>query len=128
MARAALGWGVRDLARFAKVSTGTISRLEAGEQLKDRTLADLRTVFESAGIEFWADNGVRLKAKPDAPTGGSTPGSGSTRKPATPAKPSAPDRQATAAQTKEAQIRALRASRARSFGRSREQSPTGPRY
>jgi transcriptional regulator with XRE-family HTH domain len=114
MARAALGWGVRDLARFAKVSTGTISRLEAGEQLKDRTLADLRAVFESAGIEFWADNGVRLKAKPDSPPSGSTPGS--TRKPASPAKtaasrakkPTASDRQASSAQTKEAQIRALR--------------------
>src|SRR3982074_1436447 len=102
MARAALGWGVRDLGRFAKVSTGTISRLEAGEQLKDRTLADLRAVFESAGIEFWADNGVRLKAKPDAPSGGSTPDS--TRRPTAAAKPAAPrakkptasDRQATA--------------------------------
>jgi hypothetical protein len=51
--------------------------------------------------------------KPDT-SGGSTPGS--TRKPASPGKtatprakkPTASDRQATAAQTKEAQIRALR--------------------
>jgi hypothetical protein len=54
------------------------------------------------------------KAPASAPSGGGTPGS--TRKPATPAKATAPrpkkptasDRQATAAQTKEAQIRALR--------------------
>ena len=31
MARAALGWGVRDLSKKAKVSTSTIVRLEAGE-------------------------------------------------------------------------------------------------
>ncbi len=52
----------------------------------------------------------------DEVSGGSPPGSGSTRKPASPGKTTAPgakkptasDRQATAAQTKEAQIRALR--------------------
>ena len=54
------------------------------------------------------------KAPSSAPTGGSAPGSA--RKPASLGKPAAPrakkptasDRQATAAQTKEAQIRALR--------------------
>jgi hypothetical protein len=54
------------------------------------------------------------KAPVSAPPSGSPPGS--TRKPASPGKPAAPrakkptasDRQATAAQTKEAQIRALR--------------------
>ena len=54
------------------------------------------------------------KAPASAPPSGSTPGS--TRKPASPGKTAAPrakkptasDRQATAAQTKEAQIRALR--------------------
>ena len=67
MARAALGWGVRDLARTAKVASDTISRLERGEQLRDRTLDDIRAVFEAAGIEFLDDNGVKLKAKPGAP-------------------------------------------------------------
>jgi transcriptional regulator with XRE-family HTH domain len=62
MARVALGWGIRDLARIAKVSADTVSRLERGEQLRARTLDDLRSAFEAAGIEFLPDNGVRLKA------------------------------------------------------------------
>jgi transcriptional regulator with XRE-family HTH domain len=60
MARAALGWGVRELARAAKASTDTISRLERGEPLKDRTLDSIRNALEAAGIEFLPDNGVRL--------------------------------------------------------------------
>jgi transcriptional regulator with XRE-family HTH domain len=67
MARAALGWGVRDLAREAGVSADTVARLERGEQLKDRTIEILKGVFEAAGIEFIAENGggagVRLKKK-----------------------------------------------------------------
>jgi transcriptional regulator with XRE-family HTH domain len=114
MARAAVGWGIRDLARVAKVSTDTISRLERGEPLKDRTLDDLRSTFEAAGIEFLDDNGVRLLAKPKAPSGSSTPGSArkptSTKPTAAPRakKPTTSDRQASPAQSKEAQIRALR--------------------
>jgi transcriptional regulator with XRE-family HTH domain len=114
MARVALGWGVRDLAHTTKVASDTISRLERGEQLRDRTLDDIRAAFEAAGIEFLDDNGVRLTAKAAAPSGGNTPNP--TRKPATPGKAAAPrakkptasDRQASPAQTKEAQIRALR--------------------
>src|SRR5258708_36805665 len=61
--------------------------------------------------------GAGLKARQvDEVSGGSPPGAGSARKPASPGKTTAPrakkptasDRQATAAQTKEAQIRALR--------------------
>ena len=67
MARAALGWGVRELAETAGVSTQTITRLERGEQLRDRTIETLRQVFEAAGIEFIAENGggpgVRAKKK-----------------------------------------------------------------
>jgi transcriptional regulator with XRE-family HTH domain len=62
MARVALGWGIRDLARIAKVSADTVSRLERGEQLRARTLDDLRSTLEAAGVEFLDDNGVRLKA------------------------------------------------------------------
>jgi len=113
MARVALGWGIRDLARIAKVSADTVSRLERGEQLRQRTLADLRAVFESTGIEFLDDNGVRLKAKRNAPPGGSTPGS--TRKTAAPRakKPTASDRRASPPSSKEAQIRVLREQGAR---------------
>ena len=52
MARVALGLGVRDLAALAKVAPATVSRLEAGEELKERTVADIRAALENAGIEF----------------------------------------------------------------------------
>uniref|UniRef100_UPI0031014FE1 helix-turn-helix domain-containing protein n=1 Tax=Neorhizobium sp. EC2-8 TaxID=3129230 RepID=UPI0031014FE1 len=58
MARAALGWGVRELARAANVSTQTITRLEAGDQLRDKTIADIERVLIEAGIEFIPENGA----------------------------------------------------------------------
>jgi ribosome-binding protein aMBF1 (putative translation factor) len=65
MARAALEIGVRDLAAMAKVSTNTITRFERGDALKDRTVEDIRSAFESAGIVFIDPNGggpgVRLR-------------------------------------------------------------------
>jgi transcriptional regulator with XRE-family HTH domain len=57
MARSALGWGVRDLAKAALVSTDTVARLERGEELKDKTLEAIREVFERNGVEFIAENG-----------------------------------------------------------------------
>lgn len=68
MARAALGWGVRDLASAAKVSPDTIARLERGETLYGRTLAAVQAALEAAGVEFIEENGggagVRLRNKP----------------------------------------------------------------
>lgn len=65
MARAALGWGVRDLAKEAGVAVDTISRLERGEDVMPRTLAAIRTALEAAGILFIDANGngpgVRLR-------------------------------------------------------------------
>lgn len=65
MARAALGWGVRDLAAAAKVSPDTIARLERGETLYPRTIDAIRTALEAAGVLFIAENGegpgVRLR-------------------------------------------------------------------
>jgi transcriptional regulator with XRE-family HTH domain len=65
MARVALGLGVRELAELAQVAPATVSRLEAGEELKPRTIAAIRTALESAGVEFIPENGggpgVRLK-------------------------------------------------------------------
>lgn len=65
MARVALGLGVRELALLAKVAPATISRLEAGDELKPRTVAAIRAALEAAGVEFIAQNGggpgVRLK-------------------------------------------------------------------
>lgn len=65
MARAALGWGTRELARIAAVSPDTVARLERGEQLRASTIENLRLAFEAAGIEFISENGggvgVRLR-------------------------------------------------------------------
>lgn len=65
MARAALGWGVRDLAQAAAVSADTVSRLERGEELMPRTVQAIRTALEAAGVIFIDQNGdgpgVRLR-------------------------------------------------------------------
>ena len=65
MARAALGFTIHDLATRARVSTNTITRLEGGETLRERTIADIRRVLEAAGVEFIDENGggpgVRLR-------------------------------------------------------------------
>ena len=65
MARAALGWGVRQLAAAARVSPDTIARLERGETLYPRTLDAIRMALEAAGVDFIAENGggpgVRLR-------------------------------------------------------------------
>ena len=67
MARAALGWGVRELAAAAKVSIDTVARFERGDELKERTIEALQRVLEAAGIEFIDGNGggpgVRLSGK-----------------------------------------------------------------
>ena len=65
MARAALGFGVRDLGKLAKVSPNTITRFERGEQLQPRTMAAIKSALERAGVEFIEANGggagVRLR-------------------------------------------------------------------
>lgn len=57
MARAALRWGVRDLARNADVTPTTISRVEAGKPAFTGTLQSIRAAFEAAGLEFIDENG-----------------------------------------------------------------------
>ena len=67
MARAALGWGVRELAAKAGVAANTISRFENGSDALGETLRKIRRVFEEAGITFIDENGggpgVRLKKR-----------------------------------------------------------------
>ena len=57
MARVAVGWGVRDAARAAGLSTDTVARLERGETLKASTIATIRAAFEAAGVVFIDPNG-----------------------------------------------------------------------
>ena len=52
MARAAVGWGVRELAQEAGVAADTIVRFEHGEPLRDQTVVALQQALEAAGIEF----------------------------------------------------------------------------
>jgi transcriptional regulator with XRE-family HTH domain len=67
MARAALGWGVRDLAKKAGVAATTISRYENGSDAYGETLTRLRRALESGGVIFIDGNGdgpgVRLKKR-----------------------------------------------------------------
>jgi transcriptional regulator with XRE-family HTH domain len=68
MARAALGWGVRELATEAKVAIDTVARFERGEELKERTVEALQMALENGGVEFIDENGggpgVRLRKPP----------------------------------------------------------------
>jgi transcriptional regulator with XRE-family HTH domain len=65
MARAALQWGVRDLAAKSGITANTITRIENGSDAKASTLDALRRALEDAGIEFIAEDdsgpGVRLR-------------------------------------------------------------------
>jgi len=69
MARAALGWGVRDLGKRAGISANTVSRFENGFGAMVETLVRIQETLESAGIVFIpADHqggpGVRLRDVP----------------------------------------------------------------
>jgi len=65
MARAALGLTTRQAAEVSGVSHGTITRIEAGETLKDSTVQKVRSALEIAGVQFIERNGggqgVRLR-------------------------------------------------------------------
>ena len=69
MARAALGWGVRELGAKAGISANTVSRFETGGGAMVETLIQIQTALEKAGIVFiyadeYAGPGVRLRATP----------------------------------------------------------------
>jgi len=57
MARAALGWGVRELAGKAGITANTVTRIENGADAKRSTLDAIQSSFENAGIEFIPENG-----------------------------------------------------------------------
>src|SRR4051794_39645965 len=65
-ARGLVGWSQTDLAEAAGVARGTLADFEAGKRIPyDRTLQDIRSALESAGVMFVEENGngpgVRLK-------------------------------------------------------------------
>src|SRR5271170_2525985 len=62
MARAAAGWGVRELAEKAGVTANTVTRIENGADAKQSTMDALQRALETAGIEFTNGEqpGVRL--------------------------------------------------------------------
>ncbi|KAA0573335.1 helix-turn-helix transcriptional regulator [Azospirillum sp. B21] len=70
MARAAVQWGVRELAKEAGVTPNTVSRIESGGDALAGTLSKLQAALEAAGVEFIPTGayhgeggpGVRLKA------------------------------------------------------------------
>jgi transcriptional regulator with XRE-family HTH domain len=57
MARVALGWGVRDLAKRSGRSLATIAKLERGGKMRPDTVADVRATLERAGVVFIEENG-----------------------------------------------------------------------
>lgn len=57
MARAAINAGVREVAAAAKVSTQTVTRFEKGEDLRERTIDDIRRAYEKEGVRFMEDEG-----------------------------------------------------------------------
>ncbi len=65
MARAALGWSVRELASRAGLAANTVSRYENGTDAYGETLTKIQRALEDAGIIFIDENdegpGVRLR-------------------------------------------------------------------
>jgi len=59
MARAAVGWGVRELAERSGVTANTVTRIENGSDAKASTLAAIQAAFEAAGILFLASGEVK---------------------------------------------------------------------
>jgi transcriptional regulator with XRE-family HTH domain len=71
MARAALNWTVRDLAKAAGLHRNTVTNLEVGRYVGDpKTLLILEQVLTRAGVEFIDENGggagVRLRKRQQA--------------------------------------------------------------
>ena len=64
MARGALGWGVRDLAREAQVGVSTVTRFEGGLATPiPATVRAIQQALEAAGIEF-IPGGARVREQP----------------------------------------------------------------
>ena len=69
MARAALGWGVRDLGKRAGIAANTVSRFENGMGTNLTTLRQIQAALEKAVVIFIpadtvAGPGIRLRNAP----------------------------------------------------------------
>jgi transcriptional regulator with XRE-family HTH domain len=69
MARAALRWGVRELAERAGVTANTVTRIENGSDAKQSTMDALQRALEAGGVEFTNGErpGVRMSADANRP-------------------------------------------------------------
>ena len=67
MARAGLGWTVRELAARAGVAAATVNRFEMGRASPNRpTLTAIARALEGAGVEFLDGDGVRVRQSAEA--------------------------------------------------------------
>jgi predicted transcriptional regulator len=57
MARAALGWGIANLAQHAEVGVNTVNRFESGQDARLSSIDKMRAALEKAGVEFIPENG-----------------------------------------------------------------------
>jgi transcriptional regulator with XRE-family HTH domain len=75
MARAAVGWGVRELAEKAGITANTVTRIENGSDAKQSTIKAIRRALESAGVEFTNGDapGVKLRKGPIGDASASIP-------------------------------------------------------
>ena len=69
-ARGLLGWSRADLADRSKVSMATLADFESGKRVPyDRTLADILSAFEAAGVVFISENGGGAGVRLSKPSG-----------------------------------------------------------
>ncbi len=66
MARAAVGWGVRELAERAGVTANTVTRIENGADSKKSTMDALQKALEAAGVEFTNGQSPGVRIPPGA--------------------------------------------------------------
>ena len=64
MARVALGWGVRDLAREAGLMPPTITKFETGGNVTIETVEKIQRALERAGITWVPENGGPAGVRP----------------------------------------------------------------
>ena len=64
MARVALGWGIRDLAKHASTTAQTVTKFENGGNVTVDTLRKIQAALEQAGITWVPENGGPAGVRP----------------------------------------------------------------